>query len=96
MIHLLEISPEISVQTTKKLARRYAMTGGYEICLKNDLTTQQLADLVQLYKLEIKSFSKINSHIKNSLAFRILKLVSLHSLTDRAIREELRSLLDIN
>ena len=46
-IHLLEVAPPLDLQVLSKLARRYAMTGGYELALAPNLSVEELNQLAE-------------------------------------------------
>ncbi len=93
MVHLLEISPELSVAQVKKLALRLAMTGGYELTLKADLSTAELRELALRYIEVLKEYQADNSEKRASNAYRILTLIQRHELTDTDTKLELQTLL---
>lgn len=82
MIHLLEIDPSLSLQEVKKLSRRYAMTGGYELSLAKGLTVADLLELVRLFGPELRLYQSADSQYVASNAFRIISLVRNHPCAD--------------
>ena len=82
MIHLIEVSPEITPDKLKKLSRRYAMTGGFEISIKEGISSEELYEIVDIYLPEL-------SDIPTSNANRILSLIYTHPLVDNGVRERL-------
>lgn len=93
MIHLLEVYPELSLKELKKLSRRYAMTGGYELALRPGLNKKDLNVLLSLYSPELKSFQPTTTRFKSSNAFRILQLVKKHPCADTELIDIIDSLL---
>jgi hypothetical protein len=93
MIHLLEVHPELSLKELKKLSRRYAMTGGYELVLRPGLNKKDLNTLLTLYRPELKSYQSATSKFKSSNAFRILLLVKKHPCADTELIDIIDSLL---
>ena len=95
MIHLLEVSPDLSTAELKKLARKYAMTGGYEISIKPNLTIDELTELVERYSQELESFDKGTSNWRSSNAYRILSLIMHIDAIPDDLHLRIRQLLDI-
>lgn len=73
MIHLLKIGPASTIQEIKKLARRYAMTGGYEVELEDDLSQVQLLELRRVYEAELDLIELAKK--KTSIAGRVIGLL---------------------
>ena len=96
MIHLLEVSPKLTVKELKKLARRYAMTGGYELALAKNLTVSDLRSLFSIYQEELLAYSDNNTERRSSNAYRILKLVSESDLIDTNLRDQIDRVLRSN
>lgn len=78
MIHLLEIGPELDLKKIKKLARRYAMTGGYEVALRDGLSADELLQLIDLHLPEALQLDPNDLRFQASNAYRVLKLVRAH------------------
>ena len=93
MIHLLEVGPELSQAQLRKLSRRYAMTGGYELALKSDLTVPELGELVDKYIPELGAYSPDSALRRSNNAYRILKLVVEYPGTPADLRERVEPLL---
>ena len=93
MIHLLEVSPEITVQELKKMARRFAMTGGYELALKNGLSSHELKNLSEIHILDLKNYKKGTSTYRSNNSYRILKLILSHPKTAHDTQEKISSLI---
>jgi len=93
MIHLLEVSADLAPAQLKKLARRYAMTGGFEINLKEDLTEPDLDRLIELYLPELEKYQGTSAERMNSIAASVLRLVQQHSLLSECSLERLRIFL---
>lgn len=74
-IHIIEVGIDTPPAVLKRLARRYAMTGGYELSLRADLEEKQLIELVQLYLPELESYAKQDLRYKSNNAYRVLKLL---------------------
>lgn len=93
MIHLLEISPELSPAQVKKISRRYAMTGGYELVLQPGLTSIELERLVDLYLPIALEYDRSDARFRSNNAYRILKLVSAAGALSARRQAELESSL---
>ena len=93
MIHLLEVHPAMSLAELKKLSRRYAMTGGYELSIKDGLEASDLEALIELMAPEVKCFQKLNSEMRSSNAYRILQLVLEHPCVDTVMVKQVEKLL---
>lgn len=76
MIHLLVVSPNQTPEQIAKLARRYAMTGGYEVALADNLDDKALEKLIDIYLPFLEQRSKQSMKYRSSNAYRILSLVS--------------------
>lgn len=74
-IHILEVGPETPPVVLKRLARRFAMTGGYELSLQSGLSEKQLIELVELYLPEAQSYPRQDLRYKSNNAYRVLKLL---------------------
>jgi hypothetical protein len=100
MIHLLEVSPTISPQQLKKLSRKYAMTGGFELALKQDLSATELELMSKIYIQELLENKKnspqySDSKCKSSNAFRILKLIIDHVNVSEESKLDIAKALDL-
>ena len=93
MIHLLEIDPDLEVAQLKKLSRRYAMTGGYEITLKQGLTTEDISVIARRFIPELDTSARGSSAYKTSNAYRILSLILQMEDLDIALKEEVAQYL---
>jgi len=74
-IKRLEVGPEMSPQVVKKLARRHAMTGGFELFLKQELTQEDLVTMAESFLPEALKFSPTDLRFQSNNAFRVLKLL---------------------
>lgn len=95
MIHLLTINPELTVKEVQKLSRRYAMTGGYELALEENLTAADLKCLFERYLPVLQEYDPQSSRYFSSNAYRILSLVHRHSELPEEIRNMLESLVKV-
>ncbi len=75
MIHLLEVGPEIAPGQLKKLSRRLAMTGGYEITLRKDLELNDLRELIDLHLPELSQYPSGTAEYCSNNSYRILELL---------------------
>lgn len=75
MIHTLEITPELDVKQVKKLSRRYAMTGGYQLKIKDDLNTKELDLIAERFLVELREYPFQTSEYRACNAYRILRMV---------------------
>ncbi|RMG42114.1 MAG: hypothetical protein D6719_07180 [Candidatus Dadabacteria bacterium] len=94
MIHLLEITADLTPDKLKKQARKLAMTGGYELTLSSDLGSHDLTRLAEMFIEELeKNYPEKDSRRRASNAARVLKLVSEHPATDQLLIKRLKKLL---
>ncbi len=93
MIHLLEVHPGLSVAEVAKLARRYAMTGGYELALDSKLSAPGLVELAQIWQTELVNMAGTNAEKRTSNAYRILCLIKNDVRADEATIQELSRIL---
>lgn len=77
-IHILALEEVTQPAELYKLARRYAMTGGYEIVVGDNLTTDELTRLVDIYSGELMRYPAGTSARQASLAYRLLSGIKLH------------------
>lgn len=87
------VSPEISIKELKKLSRRYAMTGGYEVALKPDLSERDLERLVEMHVPELAAYNKNSSRYRTNNSYRILSLINESPAAGEKLRERLASVL---
>ena len=76
MIHLLEINPTQTPKEVYKLARRQAMTGGFELGIQQGLTQSEVEHIRVIWGTELDALKLDNSQKKNSIAYRIVALIS--------------------
>lgn len=93
MIHLLEIGPEITEKQLSKLSRRYAMTGGYELCLAEKLTSEDLGLIIERFIPPLEAYERSEARYRSSNAYRILNLVFNHPELTEEQRQTLSSLI---
>ena len=91
MIHLLEIGPEITASQARKTARRLAMTGGFEIGLREGLSEPELTLIIERFAPELEAFDANAAQRRSSTAFRILQAAAARSAS-AANREKLKQL----
>lgn len=77
-VALIEIDRETTAQSLKKAARRYAMTGGFELGLKPELSTEDLEILAKRFVAAIEALPGTVSERKNSNLGRVLTLIEAH------------------
>ena len=78
MIHLLEVGPDIELTVLKKLSRKLAMTGGYEIALRSDLVVDDLRELIDQHLPELKKYPSGTAEYCSNNSYRVLELVAAH------------------
>ncbi|MCB0309638.1 MAG: hypothetical protein KDD42_00300 [Bdellovibrionales bacterium] len=78
-IHILEIDETFDSAKLQKLARRCAMTGGFELVLKEKLTVDQLELLATRFHESLKVHVGTQSQLRASNLYRALKLIKNHS-----------------
>ena len=95
MIHLLEITSELTPPQLRKLARRYAMTGGYEMSIAKGVDKGGLVKIFEMYKSEIPAVSEEmrDSHYRSSNSYRVLRLVCEHEQAPSDLKIEIEKLL---
>ena len=74
-IHNLEIGPDVTPTVLKKLSRRYAMTGGYELSLRPGMSSVELGSLADTFMAELSEYSPQDMRYKTCNAYRILRLL---------------------
>lgn len=92
-VHLLTVSSEDSVRDVEKRARKYAMTGGYEVCLAPCLTPEGVEKLAATWSEELGKYPTGTKAQQVSLAGRMLKLLLSDSSVEREQRERILALL---
>lgn len=93
-VHLLTVSAEDSVRDVEKLARKLAMTGGYEVCLAPCLTHEGVEKLTATWSKELGKYASGTKAQQVSLAGRMLKLLLTDSSVEREQRERIIALLE--
>ncbi|MCB0328206.1 MAG: hypothetical protein KDD70_01045 [Bdellovibrionales bacterium] len=78
MIHLLVVQPEASVSEVEKLARRYAMTGGFEVALPESLSSSERFQLRAVWEPRLEKYPAGSAARCSSLAGRILGALEAH------------------
>lgn len=79
MIHTLQINADTSHSGYVKLARKLAMTGGFELELAEDLSSTELKKLYEEFSLALPKFqTNLASDFYNSGAYRICILIQKH------------------
>lgn len=94
MIHLLEINAATTPQNLGKMARKLAMTGGFELTIADELSRQELAQLAELFIPELEKFQPLTSRRMGSNTNRLLNLVYSHHNADESLRERLGRVLN--
>ena len=94
MIHILEISPKLEIEQLKKLSRRYAMTGGYELSLEQGLSADDLELLFERYSVELKKYTPGTSAWYSNNAFRVLDLLRSDLKTSEKVRDKVNEFLN--
>ena len=80
MIKALEIDCSIDPPRLKKLARRYAMTGGFELVLKEGLSADELEQISNTFIAEVRSSDLSPARRRTANAYRVLDLIRSHPL----------------
>lgn len=95
MIHSLEIDKSTTPKGLKKLARRYAMTGGYELKLSPELSLKDVERLAQAFLEELTSYSEFrgSARFKASNPYRVLLLILGRGDLSPALAKEIASKL---
>ena len=83
MIHVLEVGTEETPEQLRKRARKLAMTGGYEVQLSRDLTTEELKELARKFEDEHDRYPAGSAAQSASLAGRILSLIQAQTGSER-------------
>ena len=95
-IHLLEVKPDMSLRELKKLSRRYAMTGGYELSLPSDLQLADIEKMQALYLPELSEYPSGSAARRSCNAYRILQLLSEHENCPQSLRGSIEQELEAN
>ena len=90
MIHTLKIVGDLDPTALKKLARKLAMTGGYELSLAKGLSENEQITLIDWYLPLALEYPRDQAVFRSNNAFRILKLL----YESDQITPPLKSLLD--
>ncbi len=77
-------------EETAKLSRRHAMTGGYEIALKEDLKSDDLVKIFDIWSSELKNYTKRDSELFSSNVWRILKLIEGSNSSPSSLRAQIQ------
>lgn len=72
MIHLIEVTAETTPEGLKKLSRKKAMTGGFELQLARHLSGEQLRELVERFSGVLAEYRMGTSEFRSSNAYRVL------------------------
>lgn len=83
----------MSLKEIKKLARRYAMTGGYEIELSQDLSDEQINQLAEIHIPELANYQKGNSTFRSNNSFRILEIIYANPSIRPELSEKIKEIL---
>ncbi|RME58378.1 MAG: hypothetical protein D6780_06840 [Candidatus Dadabacteria bacterium] len=95
MVKTLIVSPETEPAKLLRLARRYAMTGGVELSLRENLSKEELRQMFNIYKPLIEKMPKSPpSHFKNSIPFKILKLIVENPNSEDSLKAQIANLLN--
>ena len=95
MIHLLEVTSDMTPPQLKKLSRRYAMTGGYEIALKGNQSQSDLEKLVEIYGPELANYSRSDARFRTNNAYRILYLIYNVDCASSELKDKISIILGI-
>lgn len=79
MIHLLEVHPDSEIEQLKKLGRKLAMTGGYEVALKEGFHKTDWSGLRNNLLREREKYSS-DSEWCSSIAGRIINLIDIRDI----------------
>lgn len=90
MIHLLTVTPSMSAAELRKLARRYAMTGGYELALPETLEESEVNQLIERYREDMKRYVSEPVKLRTCNAYRVLRMLYDHPQVSAEKKGELR------
>ncbi|MCB0338899.1 MAG: hypothetical protein KDD53_04805 [Bdellovibrionales bacterium] len=95
MIETLKIDSEMTPTRLKKLARKLAMTGGYELEIDNSLSKAQITCLAERFLIEAlsKSYAKKYKFHTASNAERILELLLQNPITPSSVVAKIKQTL---
>jgi hypothetical protein len=96
MIHELIVDAELSCKELKKLSRRLAMTGGYELILKEGMSQGELEAIAEIHLAELTGYTPGESRYRSNNSFRILNLLLAHKELPDALRKRVVELLAIS
>ena len=88
-IHLLLVGPDTEPKALKKQARKYAMTGGYELALQEGLSDADLVEVFQLYVTELEQYPEELAPTSNP--YRVIRLVLQSERLEPATRAAFES-----
>jgi hypothetical protein len=83
----------MTVKELKKLSRRLAMTGGYEVELASGLNVEDLQQLVEIHLPELESYEKGTTKYRSNNSYRVLNLVSSHPSVSIELSEIIQKIL---
>jgi hypothetical protein len=93
MIHILEVSPAMTPAALRKLARKYAMTGGVEIVLQQNLGLADMERLFEIHAPEVERYPRGTALRRSNNGARILMLVREESAASPELRSRIEALL---
>ncbi|MDZ4787057.1 MAG: hypothetical protein SGJ02_13370 [bacterium] len=95
MIHLLEITPEHSPEKVAKQARKFAMTGGYEVALKTDLKDSDYFKIFEIWSSELRNLQSKSSEMLSSNAWRILDLLGKSAFVPQKLKQQVETFMGV-
>ena len=93
MIHLIEVDSSSTPVGLKRAIRRAAMTGGVELALKEELSTDQLDHLIQRFITVLETDLSAGAFRRASGAYRVLSLVLNHLKVSERQRKRILQVL---
>lgn len=93
MIHLLEIDAQSRPAEVRKFMRRYAMTGGVELALRQGLKQEDLHTIAEVFAGDLGLGGEFKAAWRTGSSYRILKLVRAHPAAPDALLLTLEDLL---
>lgn len=94
MIHLLLIKPDMEPKAVLKLARRYAMTGGFEVQIEDNLSEADLLKIVGTFSSMLDNYPKNDLRWKTSIAYRVLGQIRECRNASNELKQKVAVLMD--
>ena len=84
----------MEAKETRKLARKLAMTGGYEVKLDAQLQLEELGILVDKWSPELENYERGSKAFASSIAARVLKEICSHPTASSELIDKVTSLIE--